>query len=76
MAAAAIAVAAERLEPEVRLLKLNSEAHQDAAAGLGVSGIPTLILFRDGREIARQAGALSANQIVAWTTRALSRAPA
>ena len=67
------AVAAGRLEPEARLLKLNSEDHPTAAAQLGVSGIPTLILFRDGREIARQSGAMSANQIVAWTSQALAR---
>lgn len=67
--------AAERLEPSVRLLKLNSEDHPQTAGQLRVSGIPTLILFRDGREVARQSGALSANQIVAWTTQALARTP-
>ena len=39
-------------------------------------GIPALILFRDGREIARQAGAMSADQIVAWTHQALAGASA
>ncbi len=47
-----------------------------AAAELGVSGIPTLILFRDGRVVARQSGAISAGQIVAWTTQALAGAAA
>lgn len=70
------AAAARQLEPEVRLLKLNSEEHPAAAAELGVSGIPTLVLFRDGRVVARQSGAMSANQIVAWTTQALARASA
>ena len=68
--------AAQRLEPEVRLLKLNSEAEPHAAAELHVSGIPALLLFRDGRLIARQAGAMSANQIVAWATQALAQAAA
>lgn len=68
--------AARQLEPEVRLLKLNSEADPAAAAELGISGIPTLILFRDGRVLARQSGAMSANQIVAWTTQALAQAAA
>jgi thioredoxin 2 len=68
--------AAGRLEPDVRLLKLDSEANPQAATELRVSGIPTLILFRDGREIARQAGAMSAGQIVAWTRQALAQAPA
>lgn len=70
------AAAAAQLEPQVRLLKLNSEQEPAAAAELGVSGIPTLILFRDGRIVARQAGAMSANQIVAWTNQALARAEA
>lgn len=58
--------AAARLEPSVRLLKLNAD--ESATAGqLGVRGIPALILFHDGQEIARQAGAMTADQLVAWT---------
>lgn len=68
--------AAKTLEPEVRLLKLNADTEQTAAAELGVSGIPALILFRDGQIVARQSGAMSAAQIVAWTQQALGQAPA
>lgn len=68
------AAAAKSLEPDVRLLKLNSEAEPDAAAALGVSGIPALLLFRDGRLIAQSAGLMSAQQIVAWTRQALAPA--
>lgn len=70
------AAAAAQLEPRVRLLKLDSEAEPGAASELGVSGIPLLVLFRDGREVARQAGAMSASQIVAWTDQALAQATA
>ncbi|HMO42638.1 MAG TPA: thioredoxin family protein, partial [Phenylobacterium sp.] len=49
--------AARGLEPEARLLKLNADAEPQASAELGVSGISALILFQDGREIARRAGA-------------------
>jgi thioredoxin 2 len=70
------AAAAATLEPDVRLVKLNADENGPLAAELGVSGIPALILFRDGQIIARQAGAMTANQIVAWTTQALARAPA
>jgi thioredoxin 2 len=66
--------AASQLEPEVQLLKLNSEDNQQTAADLGIRGIPTLILFRDGLEIARQSGAMTADQIVAWTRNMLARA--
>jgi thioredoxin 2 len=68
------AKAAERLEPDVRLLKLNSDDNQDAAVRLGVQGIPALFLFRDGREIARTAGAMTAEQLIGWTQQALSAA--
>lgn len=70
------AAAAARLEPEVRLLKLNSDAEPQAAAELQIRSIPTLILFKDGKIVAQQAGAMSADQIVAWTTQALDRAAA
>lgn len=68
------AAAAARLEPDVRLLKLNSEAEPQAASELGVSGIPALLLFKDGQPIARTAGLMSAEQIVAWTRQALAQA--
>lgn len=70
------AAAAVALEPNVRLLKLNADEEGAITAELGVSGIPALILFRDGQILARQAGAMTANQIVAWTTQALARASA
>ncbi len=67
------AAAASRLEPKVRLLKLNSEAEPNAASALGVSGIPALILFQDGVEVGRKAGLMSADQIVSWTEQVIGR---
>ena len=58
--------AAGELEPQVRLIKLNSDAEQAVAARLGIQGIPTMILFHEGREVARTSGAMSATQIVRW----------
>ncbi|MBU2136579.1 MAG: redoxin domain-containing protein [Alphaproteobacteria bacterium] len=66
--------AAARLEPEVRLLKLNADEAPDASAALGVSGIPALILLKDGREVARRAGAMTTEQITAWVSQALAAA--
>jgi len=63
--------AAKDLEPDVRLLKLNSDAEPAAATALGVSGIPALFLIRDGKVIARTAGAMPASQIISWTREAL-----
>jgi thioredoxin 2 len=65
--------AAQQLEPKVRLLKLNSDAAPALSSRLGISSIPTLLLMRDGKEVARQAGAMDARNIVAWTEAGLSR---
>lgn len=65
--------AAKQLEPNVRLLKLNSDTAPSVSARLGISGIPTLLLMHDGREIARTSGAMDTKNIVAWTTAGLSR---
>ena len=66
MMAPAYEAAARDLEPHVRLIKLNSDAEQAAASRLGIQAIPTMILFFQGREVARSSGAMSATQIVRW----------
>lgn len=66
MMAPAFEAAARELEPRVRLIKLNSDNEQALAGRLGIRGIPTMILFRGGAELARTSGALSAPQIVSW----------
>jgi thioredoxin 2 len=58
--------AAKQLEPHVRLAKVNTEEEQALAMQYGIRGIPTLILFRQGREVARNAGAGSSRSL-AWT---------
>jgi thioredoxin 2 len=58
--------AARALEPKLRFLKLNSDNEQAYAATLGIRGIPTMLLFRDGREADRVSGAMTASQIEAW----------
>jgi thioredoxin 2 len=66
MMAPVFAQAARQLEPEVRLAKLNTEAEQEIAGGLAIRSIPTLIMYKQGREVARQAGAMQLAQLVAW----------
>ena len=65
--------AAQQLEPGVRLLKLNSDQAPSVSSRLGISGIPTLLLMRNGKEIARTSGAMDTRNIVAWTTAGLTR---
>jgi len=66
MMAPSYAEAAKTLEPKVRALKLDTEADQAAGARHGIRSIPTLALFVGGREVARQAGAMSTPQILRW----------
>ena len=58
--------AARELEPFMRLAKVDTEAQQVLGARFGIRSIPTLALFRGGREIARQAGAMSASDLINW----------
>lgn len=58
--------AAQQLEPHVRLAKVNTEAVQNLAARYNIRSIPTLALFVNGREVARQPGAMGAADIVRW----------
>lgn len=66
MMAPAFEEAARVLEPQVRLVKVNTEEAQALSARLGIRSIPTLALFRSGREVARTAGAMDAGHLVAW----------
>lgn len=67
MMAPAFEQAAGQLEPQVRVVKVDTEQAQALAARLNIRSIPTLALFIGGREVARQSGALTrAADIVAW----------
>ncbi len=66
MMAPAYEAAARQLEPGIRLLKLDTEKAPALATQYSIRSIPTLALFRHGREVARQAGAMEAGRIVAW----------
>ncbi len=58
--------AAAKLQPQVRLAKVNTEQEQALAAQHGIRSIPTLALFRGGREIARVAGAMDLTNLISW----------
>jgi thioredoxin 2 len=73
MMAPAFEQAAAQLEPHVRLAKVNTDEAQSLGARLAIRSIPTLALFVKGREVARQAGAMGAGDIVRWARAALAR---
>ncbi len=64
--APAFVQAAGQLEPQVRLAKLDTEAHQMVGAHYNIRSIPTMVLFRNGQEVARQSGAMGSADIVRW----------
>lgn len=66
MMAPAFEAAAAEMEPRVRFAKLNTETAQATAARFNIRSIPTLALFRDGKEVARQPGAMGTQDIVRW----------
>ena len=66
MMAPHFAQAASQLEPQARLVKVNTDEEQAFGARYGIRSIPTLMLFRGGKEVARQAGAMNSAGIVQW----------
>ncbi len=66
-----LAKAAEALEPQVRVAKLDTEQFPDVAGRYGIRAIPTMILFKDGRELARISGAMDLQRLLAWVYRNL-----
>lgn len=57
-----------------RVVKVNVDDHPEVSARLGVQGIPTLVLFRGGREIGRQVGAAGEAQLSSWVDGVLAGA--
>lgn len=66
MMAPAFVQACAQLEPQFRLVKLNTENEQEIAAQFRIQSIPTIALFKKGQEVARQPGAMSSSDIVRW----------
>lgn len=52
--------------PNVRFAKLDTEANPQASAAYAIRSIPTLILFRSGKEVARLSGAMPAGDLLRW----------
>jgi thioredoxin 2 len=58
--------AAGELEPRMRLAKVNTDAEPSLAAEYAIRSLPTLALFKGGREVTRQPGAMTRSDIVRW----------
>jgi thioredoxin 2 len=66
MVAPAVADTADRLAGTLKVVKLNADEAPGASRSLGIQGIPTLVLFDHGQEVARQVGALPAAALTEW----------
>ena len=60
------AAAAGRLEPRFRFAKVNTDAVPDLATRFSIRSIPTLIVFRGGKPVAQQSGAMDAGSLARW----------
>ena len=74
MMAPAYDAAAAHFVDNARLFKLNSDDNQPAAAGLGIRGVPTLIAYNGGRQVAHQSGAQTGAALNRWIESAMSAA--
>ncbi len=70
MVAPQIEQVARRNAGRLLVVKVDTEAVADLAARMGIMSIPTLAVFAGGREVARQAGAMMADQIEAFAYQA------
>ncbi len=69
--APAFEAVARRIEPRARLIKVNTEEAQTLAGRYGIRSIPTLVVFRGGREVGRTSGAMDAAALESWIRRSL-----
>lgn len=66
MMAPIFAQAAQQLQPNIRVAKVDTEAEQQLAAQYQIRSIPTLAIFKGGKEIARTAGAMDLQNLISW----------
>jgi len=66
MMAPVFAQAAKELQPHIRVAKVDTEAEQQLAAQFQIRSIPTIAIFKNGREISRTAGAMDLQNLISW----------
>jgi thioredoxin 2 len=61
-----VAQAARKLEPRLRLAKVNTEQEPTLSSRYGIMSIPTMVLFKGGAEAARHSGAVDLTTLLSW----------
>jgi thioredoxin 2 len=70
--APAFEAAAQRLEPNVRFLKVNTDEAPNLATRYSIRGIPTVVVFKQGKEVARHTGAMGTQQLHQWLSQVVA----
>jgi thioredoxin 1 len=54
----------QQLKDDIKIIKIDVDKNQSVAATYQVRGVPTLILFKEGKQVWRQSGVVPANQLI------------
>jgi thioredoxin 2 len=73
MIAPGVERAAQELAGRLKVVKVNVDEAPRVAERFGVQGIPTLLVLRHGREVARQVGAVPPPALVGWAKEVIAK---
>ena len=73
MVAPGVEQAAQELAGRLKVVKVNVDEAPRVAERFGVRGIPTLLVLRQGREVARQVGAVPPPALVRWAEEVIAK---
>ena len=62
---------AKEMHGKVKIVKMNVDENQEVPGKLGIRGIPTLMLFKDGKLAAQKVGAAPKSELTKWISSAL-----
>jgi thioredoxin 1 len=54
----------QKLKHELKIIKIDVDKNQVLAAKYQVRGVPTLMIFKDGKQVWRQSGVIQTNQLL------------
>jgi len=54
----------QQLKDDIKIIKIDVDKNQSVAATYQVKGVPTLILFKEGKQVWKQSGVVQANQLI------------
>ncbi|MDP5083052.1 MAG: thioredoxin [Rickettsiaceae bacterium] len=56
----------EEMKATIKIVKMNIDDNPESPSTLGVRSIPTLMIFKDGKQVASKVGALPKNTLMEW----------